>query len=140
MGTVAMLDKEARIYRAGRERLAGSPVVRNLSKRGFNNIVGVTSQGLDKADAKKVGEFAVDVNADVLIGSTAKTREIQDKTKHQPEFLQENLEIRINRRKAAHHPDVAELISRLLMCLPEIRSSTTSERLFLARFHEGSKS
>ena len=51
------MDKSAKIYVAGHRGMAGSAIVRNLNKRGYNNIIVRTSKELDLRNQQAVFDF-----------------------------------------------------------------------------------
>ena len=48
------MDKNAKIYIAGHKGLVGSAIWKNLSQKGYTNLIGRTSAELDLRDAQAV--------------------------------------------------------------------------------------
>ena len=51
------ISKQDKIYVAGHRGLVGSAIVRNLEKKGYENIVGRTHKELDLTDQAAVRAF-----------------------------------------------------------------------------------
>jgi len=66
------MNKNAKIYVAGHKGLVGSAIWKNLSQKGYTNLIGRTSAELDLRDAQAVAQFFKDekpwnVKADLYI-------------------------------------------------------------------------
>ena len=54
------MDKNAKIYIAGHKGLVGSAIWKNLSQKGYTNLIGRTSAELDLRHAQAVAQFFKD--------------------------------------------------------------------------------
>ena len=90
------LDREAPIYVAGHQGLAGSAIVRRLHAAGFENIIGRTSTELDLRDREPVMEFFDSVKPRHVVLAAAKVGGILANNTFPVDFLTDNLRIQLN--------------------------------------------
>jgi GDP-L-fucose synthase len=90
------LDREAPIYVAGHQGLAGSAIVRRLQAAGFQNIIGRTSAELDLRDREPVIEFLDFAKPRYVVLAAAKVGGILANNTYPVEFLSDNLRIQLN--------------------------------------------
>ena len=98
------------IYVAGHRGLAGSAIWRALEKRGFTNVVGLSSSELDLTDRPRVFDTFSSIKPDVVIDAAARVGGIHANNTYPAEFLSENLQIQTNLMDAAHHAGVDRLL------------------------------
>ncbi|WP_226366714.1 GDP-L-fucose synthase [Pseudonocardia sp. ICBG162] len=105
-----MLDRDARLYVAGRRGLAGSAVVRAARAAGFTDVVGATSAEVDLLDRDTVFAHLAAVRPDALVLAAAKVGGIVANASFPTEFLSENLRIQVNVMDAARAAGVRRLL------------------------------
>lgn len=94
------MQLESKIYVAGHRGMVGSAIVRNLQKRGFENLVLKTSSELDLRDQMAVEAFFDQHKPDFVFLSAAKVGGIVANNTYRGEFIYENLMIQNN---VIHH-------------------------------------
>lgn len=104
------LDREAPVYVAGHQGLAGSAIIRRLRKAGFRNILGKTSAELDLRDRDLVLEFLKSVRPRYVILAAAKVGGILANNTFPVDFLSDNLRIQLNVLDGARAIDVERLL------------------------------
>ena len=98
------------IYVAGHRGLAGSAIWRALEKRGFTNVVGLSSSELDLTDRPRVFDVLSSIKPDIVIDAAARVGGIHANNTYPAEFLSENLQIQTNVMDASHHAGVDRLL------------------------------
>lgn len=90
------LQKSDKIYVAGHRGLVGSAIWRNLTERGFTNLVGRSHAELDLLDAAAVREFFDRERPDAVILAAAKVGGIMANSTYRADFILQNLQIQQN--------------------------------------------
>ena len=90
------LDRQAPVYVAGHQGLAGSAIVRRLQAAGFQNIIGRTSAELDLRDREPVIEFLDFAKPRYVVLAAAKVGGILANDTYPVDFLSDNLRIQLN--------------------------------------------
>ena len=104
------LDRGAKFYVAGHKGLVGSAIWRNLEKRGFTNLVGLTSSEMDLKDERAVLDFferELPVN---VVLAAAKVGGILANSTYPVDFLSDNLRVQLNVLEAARLCGVDRLL------------------------------
>jgi len=104
------LDREAPIYVAGHQGLAGSAIVRRLQAAGFEKIIGRTSTELDLRDREPVLEFLGSVKPRYVVLAAAKVGGILANNTFPVDFLSDNLRIQLNVLDGARSVGVERLL------------------------------
>ncbi|NBC84275.1 MAG: NAD-dependent epimerase/dehydratase family protein [Bacteroidetes bacterium] len=104
------MEKNAKIYIAGHRGLVGSALVRNLEKKGYNNLVYRTSKELDLTDANAVSSFFKKEKPDFVFLAAAKVGGIMANNIYRAQFLYENLQIQNNVIHHSYLNDVQKLM------------------------------
>ncbi|MDH6423805.1 GDP-L-fucose synthase family protein [Aurantimicrobium minutum] len=104
------LDHKSTVYIAGHRGMVGGAIWRELSNRGFTNLIGATSQELDLRNREAVFGFFQDVKPDVVIDAAARVGGILANNSYPAEFLSDNLQIQVNIMDAANSVDVDRLL------------------------------
>ena len=91
-----MIDSSAKVFIAGHRGMVGSAIHKQLTERGFENILTATRDQLDLTDQKKVKDFFGEHHPDVVILAAAKVGGIMANNIYRSEFLYENLMIQSN--------------------------------------------
>ncbi len=85
------MEKSGKIFVAGHRGLVGSACVRNLTAKGFSNIIVRTRSELDLLNQAQVNEFFRAERPDYIILAAAKVGGILFNQQYQADFLYENL-------------------------------------------------
>ncbi|MFA7231544.1 MAG: NAD-dependent epimerase/dehydratase family protein, partial [Victivallaceae bacterium] len=88
-----MFDRNDRIFIAGHRGMAGSAIVREFQRHGYNNLLLRSRSELDLCDKRQVEAFFKEEAPQIVIMAAAKVGGINDNMQHKAEFLLENLEI-----------------------------------------------
>lgn len=94
------MNADSKIYVAGHLGLVGSALVRNLKKKGYNNIVGKSIDELDLTDYHAVGDYFAQEKPEYVILAAAKVGGIVANNTYRAQFIYENLQIQNN---VIHH-------------------------------------
>ncbi|OQW71928.1 MAG: GDP-fucose synthetase [Proteobacteria bacterium ST_bin11] len=90
------MDKQEKIYLAGHRGMVGSAIYRQLSERGYHNIVVRTHAELDLTDQSSVREFMAQERPDQVILAAAKVGGIHANNEYPAEFIYQNLMMEAN--------------------------------------------
>ncbi len=90
------MNKKIKIYIAGHRGMVGSAVWRALETKGYNNLIGRTSQELDLRDQVAVNSLYNLEKPEVVIDAAAKVGGILANNNFPYEFLMENMQIQNN--------------------------------------------
>ncbi len=104
------MQKDAKIYIAGHRGLVGSALVRDLNKKGFNNIVGRRSSELNLTRQADVEAFFDEEKPDYVFLAAAKVGGISVNNRQPAEFMYQNLMIETNVIHAAYKHHVKRLL------------------------------
>jgi len=105
-----MIDKNSVIYIAGHKGMVGSAIWRNLTAKGYRNLIGATSKELDLRDQNAVRDFIQKSKPDVIIDAAAKVGGILANNDFPYQFLMENMQIQNNLISEAQSLDVEKFI------------------------------
>jgi len=104
------MQKSAKIYVAGHRGMVGSAICRLLSKRGFSNILTVTSKDLDLREQQAVRDYFNSEQPEYVFLAAARVGGIQANNDYPADFLYQNLMIEANVIEAAKRVDVKKLL------------------------------
>lgn len=104
------MEKNSKIYIAGHLGLVGSALVRNLKKKGYNNIVGKSINELDLSDFNAVDAYFGSEKPEYVILAAAKVGGIVANNTYRAEFIFENLLIQNNIVHNAYKHGVKKLL------------------------------
>jgi GDP-L-fucose synthase len=107
---VYKITPSARIYVAGHRGLVGSAIVRELQKRGCEDLVTASHAQLDLRDQAAVGAFMADTRPDYVFLAAAKVGGILANSTLPAEFLYDNLAIQTNVIHAAWRNGARKLV------------------------------
>lgn len=105
-----MMDKNSRIFVAGHRGLVGSAIVRQLEKKGYNNIIIKTRAELDLLDFVAVNAFFETKKPQFVFLAAAKVGGIMANNIYRGQFIYENLQIQNNIIHAAYLNKVSKLL------------------------------
>jgi len=104
------MNLNSKIFIAGHHGLVGSAIVKNLTEKGYTNLIGRTKTELDLLDTKAVNNFFETEKPDYVILAAAKVGGIVANNTYRGEFIYENLMIQNNVIHAAYLNDVKKLL------------------------------
>jgi len=125
------------IYIAGHRGMVGSAIVRNLKKRGFENLILKTSSELDLRNQAAVNAFFEKEKPEYVFLSAAKVGGIVANNTFRGEFIYENLMIQSNVIHAAWKNGVKKLLFLGSSCIyPKMCEQPIKEEYLLNGFLE----
>ena len=104
------MNKNAKIYVAGHKGLVGSAIWKNLSQKGYTNLIGRTSDELDLCDAQAVAQFFKNKKPNYVFLAAAKVGGIMANNTYRADFIYENLMIQNNVIHSAYKNKVKKLL------------------------------
>jgi GDP-L-fucose synthase len=105
-----MMQLDSKIYVAGHRGLVGSALIRQLTEKGYRNLIVRTHAELDLTDQVAVCEFLGMEKPDVVLLAAAKVGGIHANNIYPAEFIQQNLAIQTNVIHEAWRNDVQRLL------------------------------
>ena len=90
------MQKDSKIYIAGHNGMVGSAIWRNLTSKGYTNIIGKSSSELDLRDQKAVNDFFLTEKPEIVIDAAARVGGILANNDFPYQFLMENMQIQNN--------------------------------------------
>ena len=90
------MNKNTKIYVAGHKGMVGSSLFRELSSKGYYNLIGKTSKELDLRNQKSVNNFFEKEKPEIVINAAAKVGGILANNNYPYEFIMENMQIQNN--------------------------------------------
>jgi len=131
------MEKNAKIYVAGYRGMVGSAIVRELQKRGYNNLLYRSSTELDLRDQSAVADFFETEKPDYVFLAAAKVGGIQANNIYRAEFLYDNLMIESNVIHQAYENKVKKLLFLGSSCIyPKLAPQPLKEEYLLQGFLE----
>ena len=129
---MSKLANLSRIYVAGHRGLVGSALVRELERRGCQNLVTASRAHLDLRDQAAVGEFMAESRPDYVFLAAAKVGGILANSSRPAEFLYDNLAIQTNVIQAAWRNGVRKLVFLGSSCIyPKLAPQPIKEEYLL---------
>ena len=104
------MNKDSKIYIAGHRGLVGSAIVKNLTSRGYSNLVYKTHKELDLTNPVAVAEFFSTEKPDYVILAAAKVGGIVANNTYRADFIYENLMIQNNVIHQSYVNNVTKLL------------------------------
>lgn len=104
------MKKNAKIYIAGHKGLVGSAIWKNLSKKGYTNLIGKTSLELDLRNTQAVAQFFQEEKPEYIFLAAAKVGGIMANNTYRADFIYENLMIQNNVIHSAYQNSVKKLL------------------------------
>ncbi len=105
-----VVEKDAKIYVAGRRESVGSAIIRKLEANGYHNLLMETSQRLDLRSQRAVEDFFETTKPNYVFLAAAKVGGIQANNTNRAEFLYDNLMIEANVIHSAYCHKVKKLL------------------------------
>ena len=126
------MQKDSKIFIAGHKGLVGSAIVRNLEKKGYNNIVVRTHSELDLTNQENVRVFFEEERPEYVILAAAKVGGINANNTMPAEFIYENIEMQNNVIKCSHDYKVKKLLFLGSTCIyPKLAPQPIKEEYLL---------
>ena len=104
------MDKNTKIYVAGHRGLVGSAIWKNLSEKGYKNLLGRTHNELDLLDADAVKAFFEEEKPEYVILAAAHVGGIMANSLYRADFIYQNLQIQQNVIGESFRHDVKKLV------------------------------
>lgn len=104
------MNNESKIYIAGHRGLVGSAIVRDLERKGYNNLVYRTSKELDLTNRIQVDEFFEKEKPEYVFLAAAKVGGIVANNEYPADFIRDNLMIQTNVIDASYQNGVKKLL------------------------------
>ena len=104
------MDKNAKIYIAGHNGLVGSAIWKNLTEKGYTNLVGRNSTELDLRDNQAVIDFFAQEQPEYVFLAAAKVGGIMANNTYRADFIYDNLMSQNNLIHAAFQYKVKKLL------------------------------
>jgi len=104
------MEKNSKILVAGANGMVGSAIVRNLTEKGYTNIVEGTRSVVDFTNQSEVKSFFNEVKPDYVFLAAAKVGGILGNKNHKAEMIYENLMIQSNVIDSAYWSGVRKLL------------------------------
>jgi GDP-L-fucose synthase len=126
------MDKSSKIYIAGHRGMVGSAIKLKLEKKGYNNLVYITSSELDLKNQSDTFNFIKVEKPDVVIIAAARVGGILANDQYPYQFISENLQIQNNLIEAAHQNDCDKVIFLGSSCIyPKLADQPLKEEYLL---------
>ena len=90
------MEKQSKVYVAGHRGLVGSSIVKNLTEKGYNNLIFRTHTELDLTNQLAVENFFSKEEPEYVILAAAKVGGIIANNTYRADFIYENLMIQNN--------------------------------------------
>lgn len=104
------MHRDSKIYIAGHRGLVGSAIWKNLEEKGFKNLVGRTSSGLDLTDSVAARKFFEEEEPEYIFLAAAYVGGILANNTYRADFLLKNLQIQNNVISLAYEFKVKKLL------------------------------
>jgi GDP-L-fucose synthase len=111
------MNKTDKIFIAGHKGLVGSALVRELTNKGYINILTVNKTEVDLRDQLSVNKWFVENTPDYVFLAAAKVGGIQANNFYPAEFIHDNLSIQNNVIQACHDTKVKKLMFLGSVCI-----------------------
>lgn len=103
------MEKDSKIYIAGHRGLVGSAIWKNLTEKGYTNLIGKTHAELDLTDQTAVARFFETEKPEYVFLAAAKVGGIVANNTYRADFIYENLQIQNNVIHQAYLNNVKKL-------------------------------
>jgi len=126
------MELDARIYVAGHRGLAGSAIWRELVRRGFSNLIGLSHAELDLLNGVEVRRFYEEQRPEYVFVAAARVGGILANSTKPAQFLWENLQIQNNLIDGAFRAGVKKLLFLGSSCIyPKLAPQPLKEEFLL---------
>ncbi|HEY5824769.1 MAG TPA: GDP-L-fucose synthase [Cyclobacteriaceae bacterium] len=122
------MEKSAKIYIAGHHGMVGSAIWRELSKKGYTNLIGRRSGELDLRNQEAVNSFFEQEKPEYVFLAAAKVGGILANNTYRADFIYDNLIMEANVIRNAHDHKVKKLMQLGSSCIyPKFASQPIKE-------------
>jgi len=129
---INMNSMHQKIYVAGHRGMVGSAIWRSLRSKGYNNLIGKSSEELDLRNHAKVEAFFKEEKPAIVIDAAARVGGILANNTYPYQFLMENLQIQNNLIDAALQSNVQKFIFLGSSCIyPKMAPQPLKEEYLL---------
>ncbi|MDF2613680.1 MAG: GDP-fucose synthetase [Clostridia bacterium] len=104
------MEKQSKIYVAGHRGLVGSAILRDLYRKGYENIIGKTHEELDLTNMTEVINFFHEEKPDYVFLAAAKVGGIYANSTYPADFMLQNLKIQCNVIESSYKTAVKKLM------------------------------
>ncbi len=126
------MNKDSKIYIAGHRGMVGSAIWRNLTSKGYTNLIGKTSKELDLRNQADVIDFFNIEKPEIVIDAAAKVGGILANNDFPYQFLMENMLIQNNLIDSAFKTNVNKFIFLGSSCIyPKLAPQPLKEEYLL---------
>jgi GDP-L-fucose synthase len=126
------MEKDSRIYVAGHTGLVGSEILKELKKRGYNNIITATHKKLDLTDQLSTNYFFKKNKPDYVFLAAAKVGGIKDNFEKPADYIYQNLQIELNVINSSYVHKVKKLVFLGSSCIyPKFAEQPIKEEYLL---------
>ncbi len=126
------MQKSSKIYIAGHNGMVGSAIWRNLTAKGYTNLIGKSSKELDLRNQQAVGDFFQNEKPYVVIDAAARVGGILANNDFPYQFLMENMQIQNNLLDASLQVNVEKFIFLGSSCIyPKLAPQPLKEEYLL---------
>jgi GDP-L-fucose synthase len=126
------MKKDSKIYLAGHTGLVGSALMRNLTKKGYHNIITRLFPDLDLSNQQSVNEFFLQEKPEYVFLAAAKVGGIVANNIYRGQFIYENLMIQSNVIHACYMNGVKKLLFLGSSCIyPKLALQPLKEKYLL---------
>ena len=131
------MEKQSKIYVAGHKGLVGSAIVRELHKKGYENVIGRSHKELDLMDPIEVENFFKEEKPEYVFLAAAKVGGIYANSTYPADFIYENLQIQNNVIGNAYKYGVKKLMFLGSSCIyPKMCPQPIKEEYLLSGYLE----
>jgi GDP-L-fucose synthase len=126
------MQKSSKIYIAGHNGMVGSAIWRNLTAKGYTNLIGKSSKELDLRNQQAVCDFFEEEKPEVVIDAAARVGGILANNDFPYQFLMENMQIQNNIIDASLKVNVQKFIFLGSSCIyPKLAPQPLKEEYLL---------
>jgi GDP-L-fucose synthase len=126
------MNKNSKIYIAGHNGMVGSAIWRNLTKKGYSNLIGKSSKELDLRNQQAVLDFFENEKPNVVIDAAARVGGILANNDFPYQFLMENMQIQNNLISTAFELGINKFIFLGSSCIyPKLAPQPLKEEYLL---------
>ncbi|MBH8568317.1 GDP-L-fucose synthase [Microvirga sp. STS02] len=126
------MEKNSSIYIAGHRGMVGSALLRELTRRGYTNLITRTSAQLDLTNQAAVARFFAETRPEYVLLAAAKVGGIHANNTLRADFIYENLMITANVLHESHRCGVRKLLYLGSSCIyPKLAPQPIREEYIL---------
>lgn len=126
------MNLNSKIYIAGHNGMVGSAIWRTLERKGYINLMGMSSAALDLRNQQAVREFLAQEKPDVIIDAAARVGGILANNDYPYQFIMENIQIQNNLIDSALQGGIEKFIFLGSSCIyPKLAPQPLKEEYLL---------